>query len=360
MGTALRAAVVGCHGIGRSHAEAIMRAQRVELAALCDIDVAQAEALAETSGAPPVFTDYGTMLGDLEPDIVALGVPTALHESMAVQAAEAGVRGIVGEKPMAGDLSQARRMIEAADRAGAGLIVNHQRRMRREMVRMRALIEQGAIGDLRIVRGNCAGDVLTDGTHAIDSLRFLAGDLPVDWLIGTVHCAPIVPGQKLGKAVEDRGGRRYRHGMPIESGAIACWQFADGPRAELFTGDCREPGTPYQDYVAVGTEGRLWRPGDAGNPGALLLQDSAGGWRPVELDPEPDGIEVFARSYDVLAECIESGTEHPLRAANGCAALEVIMAVYESSRRRARVVFPLKEERNPMELMVADGAFPVG
>ena len=179
--------VVGCHGIGKSHVAAVQASPRVCLAGLCDVNEEEAVSLAVDSGNPPIFTDFEQMLIDARPDIVALGVPTSLHGRMSIRAAEAGVRGIVCEKPMASNLGEAQQMLQAAEEHGAVLLVNHQRRTRHDLTEMRRLAQDGAIGEVEVLRTSSAGDILTDGTHAIDSLRFLAGDADVEWVLGQVH-----------------------------------------------------------------------------------------------------------------------------------------------------------------------------
>jgi predicted dehydrogenase len=344
-----RVAVVGCHGIGKTHAAAVAAAERVELCALCDVVEEEAKALSAETGGTPVYADLTKMLTEESPDIVTLSVPTSVHAALAVQAADAGVRGIYCEKPMASSLGEARKMLDAADRNGAVLLVNHQRRMRNDVGFMRRLADEGAVGEVQEVRASCAGDVLTDGTHAIDSLRFLTDDRPADWLIAQINHAPIVEGRPLGKGVVNVGGHRYRHGVPIESGAIASWQIADGPRAQLLTGDCRLD-KPYQYYEVIGSEGRIFRPADKGDH-TLFMNGPRTGGRTEPVEVPADGDEI-SRSYNKLVDSLETGAPHPLDGHLGFAALEIIMAVYESARLGATVSFPLAQKDYPMALMV--------
>ena len=124
----LRAAIVGCHGIGKTHAKAIEQATMVELVTLCDLDKQIASELAHEYGEIPVYTDISKMLAEVEPDIVCLAVPTSAHAPLTVQSARAGVKGILCEKPMAKNLAEAHDMMEACRDSETQLIVNHQRR----------------------------------------------------------------------------------------------------------------------------------------------------------------------------------------------------------------------------------------
>jgi UDP-N-acetyl-2-amino-2-deoxyglucuronate dehydrogenase len=303
-----------------------------------------------------VYPDFSSMLRKVQPVIVALAVPTAIHASLAIEAAQAGVKGIVGEKPMASNLAEARQMIDSATEHDTTLIVNHQRRLGPDMQEMRRLSESGVIGEVEAIRASCPGDVLTDGTHAIDSLRFLVGDRSVDWLLGQVHHADIpANATSLGKGVVELHGQRYRHGVPVESGAVATWKFADGPRAELFVGDCRLPGG-FQAYEILGSAGRIRRTGDlTGGPNLFVeTTDTGGAWKPVDIGEPPN---LFARSYEQLVTVIRDGGEHPLGAEMGFCVLEIIMGIFESARLSRRMTLPLSQDRNPMQLMVDEGRF---
>ena len=50
-----------------------------------------------------------------------------------------------------------------------------------------------------------------------------------------------------------------------------------------------------------------------------------------------------------MVECIESGRDHPSSGLEGRAALEMIMAVYESQRRQQRIQLPLEDTGHPLE-----------
>ena len=86
-----------------------------EPAAICSTPRSGAKArdLAERYGCPAVYTDYPAMLREAEADAVYLGVPNALHFTMASQALEAGWDVIV-EKPLASNLRQAQALAALA------------------------------------------------------------------------------------------------------------------------------------------------------------------------------------------------------------------------------------------------------
>jgi predicted dehydrogenase len=114
MADAFRVAIIGCGargaartGAARAHAHwrAYAATGRCRLVALADIVPDNMTAFTEEYGdpaAPPAhFTDYREMLAQAHPDIVSICTWPALHAPMVVAAAQAGVRAIHCEKPMA-------------------------------------------------------------------------------------------------------------------------------------------------------------------------------------------------------------------------------------------------------------------
>src|SRR5438094_5153218 len=221
--TKLKGAVVGCRGMGSWHARSIARSREVELVGVCDLDEPLARALADEIPGARAYADLDAMLAAEAPDILAIATPNTSHAALMIRAARAGVRGICCEKPMAVDLSEARAMVAACQEARVPLIINHQRRTLPAMVRMRELISAGAIGEVQLLRGTCQGDLLTDGTHVVDSLLHLNGDADVEWVFGAVHRDPPPAGEERSGGYKASGG--YRYGHAVESGAMGIWQF---------------------------------------------------------------------------------------------------------------------------------------
>lgn len=347
---ALKAAVVGAGRMCRRHAAAMAESGTFTLSAVCDISRQAAREAADELDATP-YTDLEEMLAAEQPAVVTIATPGATHADLTEQVAAGGVNGICCEKPMATSLGDGRRMVRACRGNDVALIVNHQRRMGEEMVCMRRLTEEGAIGELRLLRGSCAGDLLTDGTHLVNSLRHLAGDEQAEWVLGQVHRKRPDPSEPKSTNTRKSGG--YRYGYPVEDGAVAVVGLKSGLRLELFTGDTRLQDRPYQDYEAVGTTGRLWREGDNGEPPLRILDDHEPGWRSAPLgDTEPAPM---ARSYLAFARTLREGTPHPLAGESVLKGLEIITAIHESARCKRRIDLPLQQDAYPLALMLEEG-----
>jgi predicted dehydrogenase len=219
--------------MGAIHARILAQLDEFDLVAVCDLDELTAQKVAAETGAPRIYTDYATMLKRERPEVVAIATPTALHAAMTFQAIEAGVRGICCEKPMATNLADGREMLERCREKGIAFIVNHQRRMGADLVAMREAVGRGDIGELLAIRAHCAGDLLSDGTHAVDSALWLLGDSEAEWVIAQIH-------RQLSPSFSG-----FRYGHPVESGAMVLVRFTNGVRLELFTSDLRDPLRAY-------------------------------------------------------------------------------------------------------------------
>src|SRR5215207_3662829 len=123
----IRTAVIGVGHLGRQHARihaALAAEGKSNLVAVCDVNERAAREIASERGAEWV-TDWRALAGRV--DAVSLAVPTESHAEIACPLLESGVHVLV-EKPVSRTLAEADRMIEAARRGGATLMVGHLER----------------------------------------------------------------------------------------------------------------------------------------------------------------------------------------------------------------------------------------
>lgn len=155
VGVPLGIGVIGCGTIANSaHLPAIGRlGDRLRLVAVADVREEQAARAAQQFGAEAYYTDYRELL--VRPDIAIVDIctPEFLHREQVIAAAEAG-KHILCEKPMADSTESADAMIAAAERAGVKFMVGHSRRFTRRYREVRAAIDAGAVGPVRLVREN--------------------------------------------------------------------------------------------------------------------------------------------------------------------------------------------------------------
>ncbi len=173
----------------------LLPAERAKLAGLAENDPAEAAAFRD---AHPDFTgkihsDYRELLRDPEIDAVMVVCRDPLHEEMAVAALEAG-KTLFLEKPMAISIEGCDRILETAFRTRTRLFVGHNMRFMPMVLKMKEIIDSGAIGEIQAVwvrhfinygscyfrhwcaeQRNCCGLLLQKGAHDIDVIHYLAG-----------------------------------------------------------------------------------------------------------------------------------------------------------------------------------------
>jgi myo-inositol 2-dehydrogenase / D-chiro-inositol 1-dehydrogenase len=144
---AMRIGIIGAGSMGQVHAAAWLEAG-AQVVAVYSASLESALSLAPQYGAR-VCSSLTELLEHV--DVVDLCVPTHLHHAMTLEAATAG-KHVVCEKPMALELSDARAMIMACDKAGVRLFIAHVLRFFPQYRASRDAVKAGQIGDLGVMR----------------------------------------------------------------------------------------------------------------------------------------------------------------------------------------------------------------
>ena len=170
---------------GVSHAATLAMLPNTELVAVCDLvpgllddfKAAWADDLPNVN----TYTDYREMLAREDLDILTVATSDNRHTDIVVDGANAGVKGVLCEKPLATSLEDADRMIEACRQRGVPLHVDHNRRWSPLIHRVRDELRAGAIGPLGSVlvsHGGPRAMLFRSGTHMIDAVCFLVESEP--------------------------------------------------------------------------------------------------------------------------------------------------------------------------------------
>ena len=121
------------------------------------------------------------MLSKEDLDILAVATSDHRHADITVDGANAGVKGVLCEKPLATSMEDADRMIQACEGSGTVLVVDHSRRWVPLLYKVRETIRSGAIGPLTTIvaiRGGPRAMLFRNGTHMIDEVCFFADSEP--------------------------------------------------------------------------------------------------------------------------------------------------------------------------------------
>ncbi len=348
VGQRYRAAVIGCGKMSRGHAHAYVANERVDLVAGADVSDGARAAFANEFGLESMYADPAEMLAREGVDLVSICTWPPHHTDLVEAAFAAGAKGVWCEKPMAVHLADADRMV-AAQAASGKLIINHQRRYVESYRQARALIEEGAIGELTQITGICGGDALTDGTHLIDMTRFLNGDNPITAVFGAIDMTPKGDINPNGMGTIEFNQTRMRYGHHVESGSMAILFFENGVRGQLEMGNAARPG--YQRFSIDGSEGRIELSGDRPFDDGSRIRVRRGTGA-IESLPASTLDGAMEGALDDLLTTIETGAGHTLSGESGREDLEIVNAIYESARRRMIVPLPLEVSESPLESML--------
>ena len=176
----LRVAAIGTGSLGRHHARNyadLAREGRVELIGVCDSNSETANTIATEHGCE-AFTDWKDLFGSV--DAVSIATPTETHADIACAFLDAGIHVLV-EKPIASTLANADRMIAAAERSGAKLMVGQLERYNPAMVALRPHVTRPLYFEIHRVspfpnRSLDVDVVLDVMIHDLDAVQWLVGE----------------------------------------------------------------------------------------------------------------------------------------------------------------------------------------
>ncbi len=352
MAERVRTGLIGCGNIGKTHAQALAALPESDFVAVCDADEARARRLAEEHGVPRVYTDVGELLHGGEVEAVCVCTPHPSHGDIVVAAAEAGVHALC-EKPLTIDLAEADRMVDAARRAGIHFGGVFQRRFWPASQRIRAAIDAGKLGTLTL--GECSvriwrpesyfardawrGKWATEGGGALMNQAIHAIDL-FQWYMGPV--------------VEIFG--RYatlKHGayIDVEDTVAATCVFASGALGTILAATTVTPDLGFR--VAVygdnGATASVWEQPE-GREGLIDLWTVPGEEEYRNIWEEARTVRPGFPQFHVLQiqdflQAILDGREPAVTGEEARKALEIILAIYHSSRTGRPVRLPLSRSR---------------
>ena len=339
-GRTYRAAIIGCGDVGSTigddmlgnpgrwmlphgHAPSYEAASRVELAAGAEVDDERRLAFGQRWGIPGhVYADYREMLEAEQPDIVSVATPTPMHEEMALACVDAGARAIFLEKPIASSLEGADRVVAACEAAGIPLAVNHTRRGDAVYRKVAELAQSGEVGELHSMMMLFPSRLMWIGTHGLDLMNFVAGDVPIRWVSGEIQ----------------EGGDR-------DPGGNAIFEYENGVRG--FINGFRDNPVGFRLHV-IGLEGEIV----VSRYDLTLWRNRPGSWMRYEpvVYPFPQTLNYaspMVKLIEELVESIEGGPEPVSNGRTALRALEQIVGIHCSSRqdcRRVRVPDDLDRE----------------
>lgn len=155
----LGVAVVGAGGRGGDHVNAFSSRPDTEILYICDADIRRAEGRAKEAAKkqgrePKIVQDMREVFDDKSVDIVSTATPNHWHALTSIWAMQAG-KDVYVEKPVSHNVSEGRRMVEAARKYNRICQTGTQSRSNSGMKAMMDYLHSGKLGEVTLARGLC-------------------------------------------------------------------------------------------------------------------------------------------------------------------------------------------------------------
>lgn len=344
-----RFGIIGCGTIGPWHANGIKALDEAELVAVCDCIPERADKMAQDYNAK-AYIDYLEMINSPDIDAVCICTPSGMHADMAIDAARAG-KHVLAEKPIDVNLSKIDQMISGCRMAGIKLGVIFQRRTSPLWGQLKQAVAKGSLGKMVLAdaylkyhraqsyydsgewRGTWAldggGALMNQGVHMVDILQ---------WIMGPVESV-FAHADHLARNIE------------VEDTAVAVLKFANGAFGVLEGTTSVYPGLEHRlelhgDKGSILVQGEKvvrWEihgeqtalPSDDGNGGVDIKLGTA------ETPPTAAHIQGHQAQILDLINAVREDRDPMVTGEEARKAVEIILAVYRSSKTGLPVTFPL-------------------
>ena len=339
----IRFALAGCGRIANNHFEAVQKhADRCELTDVCDIDpIALAAAVAKTGARG--HASFGAMLVSSKADCVVLTTPSGLHPTQAADAARAGF-DVMTEKPMATRWTDGLAMVKACDEANVRLFVVKQNRRNRTLQLLKQAVDEGRFGRLYMISVNVfwtrpqsyydsaawrgtwefdGGAFMNQASHYVDLL---------DWICGPVESVMAYTGT-LARDIE------------VEDTGVAALKWRNGAMGSINVTMLTFPKNLEGSITILGEKGSVRVGGVAVNEIKHWEFD-----QPHEMDAQIGDASYQTTSvygfghplfYDNVINSLRGDAQPETDGREGLKSLELLIAMYLSSRDGKRVNLPL-------------------
>lgn len=190
----LKFAIIGCGRIAQRHAEHI--SNLAELVAVCDINEKSADETGNKFNTKIFYNIDDLLSANLDLDVISICSPNGLHAEHSIKSLNAGYH-VLCEKPLAINIEDCGKMINAAEKSNKRLFVIKQNRFNPPIEAVKNLLEEGKLGKIFNVQLNCfwnrdpkyyenswkgsmdldGGTLYTQFSHFIDLLYWMVGDV---------------------------------------------------------------------------------------------------------------------------------------------------------------------------------------
>jgi len=328
MSTKLRWGILSTAAIGTKKGviAAMQKGEHTTVAAIASRDLAKAQEAATTFGIPTAYGSYEQLLDDPSIDAIYNPLPNHLHVPWTIKAAEAG-KHVLCEKPIALTVAEAETLLAIRDRTGVKIGEAFMVRSHPQWLRLRELLDQGRIGELRAVQGHFS--YFNINPDNIRNRADIGGGALMDIGCYLVHAARYAFNAQPSRVVSLISRDPEMHTDRLTSALL---DFGDAKQA-VFT--CSTQLVPWQRLQFFGTQGRieLEVPVNASPDREAHLYIDNGtdlyrGGLVIETFPL---IDQYTAQGDAFARAVFNNTEVPVPIEDAIKNMAVIEAIFQSA-----------------------------
>ncbi|MFF9121829.1 Gfo/Idh/MocA family protein [Streptomyces sp. NPDC014889] len=303
-----------------------------EVVAVASRTEAPAKAFAERFGIPRAYGDWESLARDPDVDVVYVAAPHTAHRAAAGLCLEAG-RNVLCEKPFTLNLRQAGELVALAREHDRFLMEAMWMYCNPLVRRLKALVDDGAIGEARTVQADFGLAGPFPPSHRLRDPH-LGGGALLDLGVYPVSFAQLLlgePSDVTARAVLSA------EGVDLQTGALLSW--TNGALAQLH---CSITGSTATCASVTGSKGRIDVPSGFFHPERFVLRRH--GRDPEEFTADPaDGPRTTLRheAREVMRALRAGETESPLVPLEGTLA---VMRTLDAVRERIGVRYPAEAD----------------
>jgi predicted dehydrogenase len=186
----LKAVIIGCGAIAGgydesylgpdilTHAKAYRKHAGFRLVACVEPNEKRRRQFMQAWGIEDGFSDIDELLSiDYDFDIASVCAPTSEHANILRKLLSTPIKGVFCEKPISDNFATSKLLVDLYAQAGVPFAVNYFRRWDESLQSLKEAIEKGKWGALQTAACHYGKGIRHNGSHMIDLLQFLLGDL---------------------------------------------------------------------------------------------------------------------------------------------------------------------------------------
>lgn len=309
----LKAALIGCGGLGRMHTQMLQQVDGLSMVAFCDVAGAAAQKLCNDFDGDYATDDAERIFTDDSIDAVYICTHHDTHAEFCIRSAQAG-KHILVEKPLALTTAECVEIGRVVEETGVTLMTAFKMRYYDMLLKAKALIPEPLVVTIQMMDNRWAddhwandpikggGNVLSQGVHSCDILRFVAGGDPV-----SVYAV----------------GANYYQPSGVIDNISAVYRFDNGVTGNLVQGDAHCPSHVSKFYMQIFAEDKSVTLSDRLT--TLIFQEK--GQEPVIYTGSETGFLEENRDF---VNALQKGKPAPIDHRDGLLATLMILQGFKS------------------------------